>query len=958
MNLALYDKQFLLDLDKYPHRETYCKIIALNWEENPVAEITANVVSGSISVDGKSTVRRTATLQLVTETLSIDTVVWRYQTKIQIYIGRKNNLKEVELEEGKERYKSYDDIIWFPQGIFVITQFNSTSNNNGFTINISAKDKMCLLDGSVGGNLWASHEFSVVWTELNDGTITKTYIPIRDIIKEAIHTYAHEEYGNIIISDLDTCGVELMEYIGTNATMYIFKQRLVGQLRWTDQIAFNTTSNNLTSWFDTITHDTFKDLDEWPRAVTNNGVEYKLQKRVSSTDISKTVGYRATDLTYPGELTIAVGGTIADMLKKICDMLGEFEYFYDFQGRFVFQRKKIYVNSIWTNTIYDGRTNYYDSMATASDLAYDFVRGILIESFSNSPKLDAIKNDYSIWGKRQTATGKEFHVHLRYAIDQKPTIYHSLLDNRTYISMEFSQYINAGIPSLVSDNSIAKINEEYEDNGIDKVAGGIHIGGVYDWRHLIYLMAKDNLRANNNIEGLKCALARGWYHYDEDKISNVATEEPTLYKYDSLTKTMVKITTNKDIAYCKQKHIFMYGPDKTKTIIRLTAEQIAKISEILGYNYSYAQLGTPWISEETKLYRQAHLQDEINLVKKFLDQNDTDLLRSEINAWQGTFNTGYESYYADVLEFWPALYKLEADYSNTVGDYDIATGWKIKKSSSDSYGVETIQIEIDENGNEVEVRYDNATKVNGTDIVKWINNGYWNPNLFFWDASARMVTMTNPENLRFWIDFLDLDNALSYGYVEDPDGEYFKNDKGEYQHLNGSDKDNLPETTTFYSLSENVESHILNNDLSQYRVSMIGRRTKYVNDDKVKAIYFRETPSLLFVSEDFEEVAGQENLNYTRINIAPPISNYFKISSQGKSAKEALDSLLYEGTYSQETISLSTIPIYYLQPNTRIGVHDDNTNINGEYIIKSFSISLAYDGMMSISASRVAERII
>ena len=104
-------------------------------------------------------------------------------------------------------------------------------------------------------------------------------------------------------------------------------------------------------------------------------------------------------------------------------------------------------------------------------------------------------------------------------------------------------------------------------------------------------------------------------------------------------------------------------------------------------------------------------------------------------------------------------------------------------------------------------------------------------------------------------------------------------------------------------------------------------------------------------------VEGEENLNYCHINIAPPISNYFKISTQGKSAKEVLDTLLYECTYAQENISLQTIPIYYLEPNTRIRVFDENTNINGEYILKSFSVPLSYDGLMSISATRAAERI-
>ena len=82
------------------------------------------------------------------------------------------------------------------------------------------------------------------------------------------------------------------------------------------------------------------------------------------------------------------------------------------------------------------------------------------------------------------------------------------------------------------------------------------------------------------------------------------------------------------------------------------------------------------------------------------------------------------------------------------------------------------------------------------------------------------------------------------------------------------------------------------------------------------------------------------------------------MSSQGKSAKEVLDSLLYEHTYAQESISLQCIPIYYLEPNTRIRVFDDTTNINGEYIIKSFSIPLSYDGLMSISANRAVERIL
>lgn len=946
MALELYDSDFLLALDKYPHRETFCRIIALNWDEDPVAEITANVQSGSISVDGSSTVRRTCSLQLVTDSLKIDTIVWRYQTKIKVYIGLKNHLKYLpEFTHEHPTWANYDDIIWFPQGTFVITQFNSTSNNNGYNISLQAKDKMCLLDGSVGGNLWASHEFSIVWTYLEDGTMTKEYIPIYDIIKETIHAYAFEPYDNIIINDLDTCGVELIEYTGTEAAMYVFRQRLKSddpdhENVWTDQIAFDITSGPLVVWFEERTSDTFNGNYEWTHALTKDSgaVEYLLQKKVTSTDVDRTVGYRATDLTYPGELTIPVGGTITDLLKKICDMLGEFEFFYDLAGRFVFQRKKIYVNSVWTNTIYDGTFRYYDNMVTSTNLAYDFVQGTIIESFSNSPQLNKIKNDYSVWGKRKTATGKEFNVHLRYAIDKKPTIYHSLLEGQTYISTDFHAMINGNL-------------EKQEI-----------ITGAYDWRHLIYLMAKDNLRASGNIIGLQKALAKGYYHYNNFAEILEATNDGTtldqheIYRYDTLNKKFSAITTRKELLYCKRNKIFLYGPESNFYASRMSDAFVQYMNEVLGYDVRLAELGPPWFTGDRNKKLEGELKQQYQL-----EVAEDHGLRYEIEEWQRTFNTGYESYYADVLEFWPALYKTKEDY--VLSGEDPNTGNYI-----DSYKIEgfnTVFIEIDDKGEKIEVIYDNSTLVNNEDYNRWGKNGCWNPDLFWLDHRVTdgqqiyLLSMINPEAMRFWIDFLDVDNAQSYGYVQDDEyGNYVIDEEGHYVLLSGTDRLNYPAGTHFYTLSNNATAETLSNDLAQYSVRLIGRRTKHINDDKVTSIYFRDTPSLLFVSKDFDPVEGEENLNYTRINIAPPISNYFKISSQGKSAKEVLDSLLYEGTYSQESISLSTIPIYYLQPNTRIGVHDDSTNISGEYIIKSFSIPLAYDGMMSISANRVVDRII
>jgi hypothetical protein len=58
-----------------------------------------------------------------------------------------------------------------------------------------------------------------------------------------------------------------------------------------------------------------------------------------------------------------------------------------------------------------------------------------------------------------------------------------------------------------------------------------------------------------------------------------------------------------------------------------------------------------------------------------------------------------------------------------------------------------------------------------------------------------------------------------------------------------------------------------------------------------------------------------------------------------------------------ENITIGTMPIYHLEPNTRITVEDEDTSIHGDYMIKSFSIPLAANGTMSIQCSKAVERV-
>jgi hypothetical protein len=57
---------------------------------------------------------------------------------------------------------------------------------------------------------------------------------------------------------------------------------------------------------------------------------------VAKIEPGDTAGYRLTPLVYPGDLISGIGESITSILDKIVQMLGNFEYFYDLDGRFIF----------------------------------------------------------------------------------------------------------------------------------------------------------------------------------------------------------------------------------------------------------------------------------------------------------------------------------------------------------------------------------------------------------------------------------------------------------------------------------------------------------------------------------------------------------------------------------------------------------------------------------------------
>ena len=204
--------QAMLDLiDNMPIKELFIKLELLDWQENIIKEIQGLLTGGNISINGNSAVRRTCSLTFTAEdTTQIDQFI-KLDTKFRLFIGLKNRLPI--------QYKDYGEIIWFNGGVYVFTNASFTHNASNITVNVSAKDKMGLLNGEVGG---VSSDTIILHERLKEEVIeaTNEIISIYEsptvfqIIQELVNHYGEEKLQNIFINDVPNQPRQLMSYMG------------------------------------------------------------------------------------------------------------------------------------------------------------------------------------------------------------------------------------------------------------------------------------------------------------------------------------------------------------------------------------------------------------------------------------------------------------------------------------------------------------------------------------------------------------------------------------------------------------------------------------------------------------------------------------------------------------------------------------------------------------------------
>ena len=904
--------------------------------------------------------------------------------------GPRDMFKQVTFgdEEGQE--KTYEENKYYYQTI-------SNDNDSGyFLLNTTGLPKE-------NGNNWKAVQLYRLDYEYH---IEKA--PLEKIIRESVHAYAQEPYHNIIINDLDEYGLEQTTYIG-DKTLYALRNYKTGHfdnLTYKENLnaymqniinqggtfRYDSLSSGLTDEIGTIfwfvkqvkSITSYVQYENVCYSYTDNPTEYIVNKHnplqvgdrvesklytIAEITYGTDLGYRLTDLTYTGDLISSIGESLTSILDKIKQMLGDFEYFYDIDGKFIFQKKKNYVNSSWSHIVDNKDETYVEYSNNSSKFSFNFEGNRLITTIANTPVLTNLKNDYSVWGKRKTLSGTEVPIHARYAIDRKPKLYRAF-NGVVYYTEDYENQNELTLTQLWQNEYNKIINKTVWTQNLNLIPDFLKQNDESDWYEFNNWLDSFKTKPIDFIQSYSPGQGNGFsgnitigdnmytlndqfiliLHKQDDQYKLIQT----YYNLYTNTHTEINATTyhttgnncyyqdiinelnqNPELNLCA----FIYSPQIGEQENQESASEVSVESLKVDWRELIYRMAIDYFAGQGCSSKEPIYDKYGNFV---LDDPDHFLYKvGEYNPeFYPTGYTGYEQYYTDMQGFWRQLYN--PDYIPKLifekGKYTIKTqrynnssyfittkewqeGWAdnieidyyIKKDSDIYISIKNEFLSEGEDNSDGQLSYN--TKADNETVRALLDKYsvqsdndklYWNINVF-----------ENPEVLNFWIEFLD----------------------------NGE-------------------------TLGAYQIRQIGSRQMVVNDDQVKAIYYKEIPDIILYSAYADDNVTplltkkglrqsiQSESGYTFVYIPKGFSQYLQISYRSKSAKDKIDELLYQHSYCIENITITALPIYHLQPNTRIFVSDKKTGINGEYIVSKISLPLNYNGTMSITATKAPERIL
>lgn len=146
-------------------------------------------------------------------------------------------------------------------------------------------------------------------------------------------------------------------------------------------------------------------------------------------------------------------------------------------------------------------------------------------------------------------------------------------------------------------------------------------------------------------------------------------------------------------------------------------------------------------------------------------------------------------------------------------------------------------------------------------------------------------------------------------------------------------------------------------EIGKFGVNRIGRRTKVENNSKINQVFEADIPDIVFIPNDGDMEQMQKNTEYY-ISIGQNYSfvnqdqqQYLQQVNSFGTCYEQVRAMLYNNLIYNASISLTTIPVFYLDVNRVIRLNFPNLGIVGNFVINSLSWSIGGSNTMTIGAN-------
>lgn len=926
----LNDLEFLTELTKEPIKKIYGQITLLDTHEEPIESVEGTVISGNINIDGKSAVRRSCSLNLTSNSFLTNSAQWGMNRKFFLEIGIENNINS-----------KYPELLWFPQGVYVITQCNFNEQTNGTSISISGKDKMVLLNGEISGTFGQSTILDVIEIQQKDGSYKKEKVEIKNILIDALSLYGSELSSNIIINDLDNLGLKLVSYHG-QSPLYVKSPVIISQkednsyyvqetqdytiinvdknavwgAEWIfgdilpEALNFNKLSeiisneeidlNEIYLKFTTIVEDgvnptryLFTNIDPKDNPESYQEQDYYLLYAIENKDLA---GYLATPLTYYNDLIASPKDTITSIIDKICSMFdGVYEYFYNVYGQFIFQKKKLFIDTAWSPYTYhiDGPLVIGQEQEREYSFIYDDTK--LISSIGINPQISKVKNDFIIIGEHKIeGTSTVTPIRLRYAIDKKPTQYRPI----TFTYKEAKEF-NRTHPELnkIKPQPMVKLRHLYAHEQIntypddlfifnEETNNYIWVDYSTGWQHSAIMVPEGIQNGDDQVIYDAEYKEIGGINYPITDIYTTSYPED-LYENAELLDGNSKPNTTPSNSFGEWKTLnrssqIIYRNSQGQTFFSMSNKNF-KNSGLQINQWLY--FGDGKTNEDEQNSHKLLIENIVDGIagRTRIIVSDPNQILKPIKLYRNI-----AKYVGAAVEDWyfpyrgcdwrEIIYRMALDYNKFSGMDNFLS--KVRTANPDT-------CRFGKTG--YEQYY--------TDIlgfwrdVYYIKEGETQPS---WDVDK----LSDLNSMVYWLDFLD-----------------------------GGQKTDI------------------------LSIPNIGRREEVVADKDVKMLFDINPPPLMYYTGDS---VPQTTLTYTPLKITEDLEPLFNIASYGKSAKVVLDEKLSTNTSFNKTLNITSIPMYFLEPNTKIQINN-HPQASGDYWLEKVTLSLSHNGQMTLNATEINE---